>query len=246
MYISYPIEASYCSCFFARRPTRGVGPAVRTCPAGGPPASEVDQRILDAARRVFLERGLTGASIDEIAAVARAGKPTIYARYPDKEALFTAVVMRIVATTIERFESVVPAGTTIEERLVNAAVALLHQALINDTIDMMRVGISESRRFPELAISVHRMARQLCEETIRRVLGEVAQSGEREVLPAFRPEHLAATTHLFVDLVVMPLVLRALFGEKRKSLQAEIESHVARSVAFFLAACRNGGHEHRV
>jgi hypothetical protein len=46
---------------------------------------------------------------------------------------------------------------------------------------------------------------------------------------------------VFVDLVVMPLVLRALFGQKRKSLQAEIEPHVARTVAFFLAACRNGG-----
>src|SRR5580704_11788940 len=67
-------------------------------------AGEVDQRILDAARSVFLERGLAGASIDEIAATARAGKPTIYARYPDKETLFAAVVMRNVAITVERFE----------------------------------------------------------------------------------------------------------------------------------------------
>jgi AcrR family transcriptional regulator len=214
--------------------------AVRT---GRPPrelAGEVDQRILDAARRVFLERGLTGASMDEIAAMAHAGKSTIYARYSDKEALFTAVVMRNIATTIERVERIVPAGTTIEERLVNASAALLHWVLVSDTIDMMQVGISEARRFPNLAISVHRMARQRSEETIRRVLGDVAQSGERDALPAFRSEQLAATTHLFVDLVVMPLVVRALFGEKRKSLQAEIEPHVARNVAFFLAACRNG------
>jgi AcrR family transcriptional regulator len=183
----------------------------------------------------------SGASIDEIAAIARAGKPTIYARYSGKEALFAAVVMRTVATTIERFESVVPAGTTIEERLANAATALLNRALISDTIDMMRVGISEARRFPELAISVHRMARQRGEDTIRRVLSEVVQSDGRDALPAFRPEQLAATTHFFVDLVAMPLVLRALFGEKRKSLQAEVGSHAARSVAFFLAACRNGG-----
>jgi hypothetical protein len=106
---------------------------------------------------------------------------------------------------------------------------------------MMQVGISEARRFPDLAISVHRMARQRSEETISRVLGDVAQSGGRDALPAFRSEQLAATTHVFVDLVVMPLVMRALFGEKRKSLQAEIESHVARNVAFFLADCRNGG-----
>jgi AcrR family transcriptional regulator len=219
----------------------GGSPAVRT---GRPPrefAGEVDQRILDAARRVFLERGLAGASIDEIAAIARAGKPTIYARYSDKEALFAAVVMHNVAITMERFESVVPAGTTNEERLANAAATLLHRALVSDTINMMRMGISEARRFPELASSVRRMARERGEDTIRRVLGGVAQSDKRDALPAFRPEQLVATTHLFVDLVVTPLVLRALFGEKRKSLQAEIGPHVARSVAFFLAACRNGG-----
>jgi AcrR family transcriptional regulator len=213
--------------------------AVRT---GRPPrerAGEVDQRILDAAHRVFLERGLAGASIDEIAAIARAGKPTIYARYSDKEALFAAVVMRNVATTIEPFESVVPAGTTIEERVADAAAALLNRALISDTIDMMRVGISEARRFPELAISVRRMARRRGEDTIRRVLVEVAQSDGRDALPAFGPEQLAATTNFFFDLVLMPLFVRALFGEKRKSLQAEVRPHVARSVAFFLAACRN-------
>ena len=215
--------------------------AVRT---GRPPrdrAGEVDERIIDAARRVFLERGLAGASIDEIAAIARAGKPTIYARYPDKEALFVAVAMRHVATTTEQFEHLVPAGTTIEERLADAAAKLLLWGLVSDATDMMRMGISEARRFPELAVSVHRMARQRCEVTVGRILREAAQSGDSAALPAFAPDQLAATTHLFVDVVVMPLVLRALFGEKRKSLQAEIGPHVARSVAFFLAACRNSG-----
>jgi AcrR family transcriptional regulator len=35
---------------------------------------EVDERILDAARKLFVERGFEGASIDEIAEAARAGK----------------------------------------------------------------------------------------------------------------------------------------------------------------------------
>src|SRR5258706_8731888 len=90
--------------------------AVRT---GRPPrelAGEVETRILDAAHRVFVERGLAGASMEEIAEVARAGKPTIYARFPNKKALFTAVVMRNVAANVARFESHVPKGTTIEDR----------------------------------------------------------------------------------------------------------------------------------
>ena len=41
--------------------------------------------------------------------------------------------------------------------------------------------------------------------------------------------------------MLLPLIVRALFGEKLKQLCAEIGPHVTRSIAFFLAACRHGG-----
>ena len=110
----------------------GKGPAIekhskkrRPVRTGRPPrklAGEVETRILDAAHRVFLERGLAGASVDEIAGIARAGKPTVYARFPGKEALFTAVVMRNIVADIARFESHVPIGATIEKRLASVGV----------------------------------------------------------------------------------------------------------------------------
>jgi len=135
-------------------------PAVRTGRPRREFAGEVDARILDAARRVFLERGLAGASIDEIAEVASAGKPTIYARFPSKESIFTAVVTRNVAANVARFESHVPIGATIEERLASIGVAVLHWALVSDTVGLIRLAIAEAPRFPNLASSVHRMARE--------------------------------------------------------------------------------------
>ncbi len=71
--------------------------------------------------------------------------------------------------------------------------------------------------------------------------GVVAQADGLNSLPAFAPERLSTTTHFFVDLVFMPMIMRALFGEKLKSRGAEVGTHVARSVAFFLAACQHGG-----
>ena len=124
---------------------------------GRPPlklAGEVDARILDAARRVFLERGLAGASIDEIADLACAGKPTIYARFPSKEALFTAVVMRKVAANVAGFANFVPGGATIEERLASVGATVLQRILTGDTVGLMRLSIAEARRFPDLASSV--------------------------------------------------------------------------------------------
>jgi AcrR family transcriptional regulator len=225
---------------------RGPGAKRRTTklPAGRPPrerAGEVDARILDAARRVFLERGVAGASIDEIASVARAGKPTIYARFPGKEALFAAVAMSNVAATAARFEGRVPTGSTLDERLAKLGAALVHWILAADIVPVMRLGISEARRLPDLAINVHLAARRRSEEVVGKLLAEAAQSDALDALPAFAPQQATTTARFFIDLVVWPIVVRALFGEKLKDLRAEVEPDVARGVAFFLAACRSGG-----
>jgi AcrR family transcriptional regulator len=211
---------------------------------GRPPrelAGEVDARILDAAREVFFERGLAGASMEEIAAVARAGKPTLYARFASKEALFAAVVTRDVDSNLAQFEDHLRTGATIEDRLASVGAALLRWALVSDTLALMRLAIAEARRFPELASTVHRMVRERGAEAVARLLREAAQSDASHTLPAFAPERLAATTRLFLETIGLPLLMRALFGEKLETLRAEIGPHVACSVAFFLTACRHGG-----
>jgi len=211
---------------------------------GRPPkglAGAVEERILGAARKVFLERGFEGASIEEIAEAARSGKPTIYARFPGKEPLFTAVVMQSVAANIARIQANTPTGATIDERLENLGAAILQWILVSDAIGLMRVAIAEARRFPDLASSVYGMAREHGVEGLARLLAETAHSDEVGTLPAFAPERLTTTTRFFQDVVLFPLVLRALFGEKLKPLCAEIKPHATRSVAFFLAACRHGG-----
>jgi AcrR family transcriptional regulator len=223
--------------------TAGKG-AARTMRRGRPPKElegEVDGRVLDAARNIFLARGFEGASMDEIAAAARAGKPTIYGRFGDKRALFTAVVERDVLSRIAQFNSVVPAEGTIEQRLTRMGIALLNWTLEDERMALMRLATAEVQRFPDLASSVSRTARQLSTEVAARFLGEIARSGELAALPAFAPEQLAATARSFLDLVVLPLLLRGLFEHKVEALQAEIGPHVEQSVAFFLAACRQGG-----
>jgi AcrR family transcriptional regulator len=223
----------------SKRSARGA--AVRL---GRPPrklAGAVVERILNAARKVFLERGFEGASIEEIAEAARSGKKTIYARFPGKEALFIAAVMQSVAANVARVEAYTPTGATIEQRLQIVAVTALEWILLSDSIGLMRVAIAEAPRFPDLASSVYAMARERGGEAVARLLAEAAQSDELGALPAFAPEHVITTTQLFQDLVILPLAMRALFGEKLEQLRGEIESHARRSIALFLAACRHGG-----
>jgi AcrR family transcriptional regulator len=224
-------------------PARTKAPRRAKVRLGRPPKElegEVDERILMAARKKFLGRGFEGASMDEIAVAARAGKPTIYARFGDKRALFTAVIKHDVLARIAKFSSEAPAEGTIEERLTHTAIAILHWTLDDERMGLMRLAIAEAQRFPDLASNVSRTARQLSTEVAVRFLGEMAQSGEFATLPAFAPERLAITARFFLDLVVVPMLLRGLFEDKVETLQPEIEPHAARTVPFFLAACRHG------
>ena len=167
-----------------------------------------------------------------------AGKPTIYARYGSKEALFAAVVARKVRanTTVE---CVAAMGSTIEQRLEAMASVILERIVSPESIGLMRAVVAEARRFPELAISVKRQARDLGIESVARLLGEVARSGELSAFPAFAPERLPETARRFMDVIVFPMAMRALFGEDLNLLRAEIGPHVKQAVAFFLAACRH-------
>ena len=208
--------------------------------SGRPPralAGEVEERILDAARKVFLERGLEGASIDEIADAAHAGKPTIYARFPGKEALFAAVILRKVRDNTSFFEMITPAGATLEERLASIATAILYKVLTAETVGLCRVTVAEARRFPDLAASVHRMARERASEAVAQLLAEIP---EADRLPGFAADRRTAAASQFRDLILLPMLMRALFGEDLAVLRSEVGAHVARTVAFFLAACRHG------
>ena len=212
----------------------------RAVRSGRPPrehAGRVGERILDAAGRIFLERGFQGASVDEIAEAASAGKPTIYARFPNKQALFTAVVERLVSRNTSHY-ALSCAGDSIEARLQALAAVVLTRLLVPETIGLIRVAVAEARRFPDLATSVSCMGRQRQIEAVAGVFGELAGSTQLGALPAFAPEKLHETARRFLDLAVLPMLMRALFGEELAALRAEIAPHASRSVAFFLAGCR--------
>jgi AcrR family transcriptional regulator len=224
-----PAPASKAKAAFAR---------ARAVRCGRPPrglAGKVEERILGAAGHVFLERGFEGTSVDEIAEAASAGKPTIYARFPNKQALFTAVIERLVRRNTA-FETLSCVGS-IEERLDALAAVILTRLLAPETIGLIRVAVAEARRFPDLATSVSSMGRACPMEAVARLFGEWAASGVIGASPAFAAEKLADTARRFLDLVVLPMLVRALFGEDLDLLRAEIPRHAARSVAFFLAAC---------
>jgi AcrR family transcriptional regulator len=205
---------------------------------GRPPkdlAGDVKARILEAAQQIFLKRGYQSASIDEIAEVAPASKPTIYAHFRGKEALFAAVVARVVSG-LANFEGYAAKGRTVEDKLTSLGTELVER-FINDTVRVARATIAEADRFPSLSRHVHEAGRDRAAAAVSHVLNDATHTLSRTPKGAFGPKRSVATAQIFMDLILLPMLMRALMGDEAKALRKEVPTFVRERVSFFLAAC---------
>jgi len=205
---------------------------------GRPPkdlAGDVKTRILDAAQRVFLKRGYQSASLDEIAEAAPASKPTIYAHFPGKEALFEAVVARVVEGLTD-FGGFAPKGRSVQDKLTSLGTEVVER-FIDETIGITRATIAEADRFPALSRQVHEHGRDRAAAAVSHVLGHATDALPRGAKGPFGPRRSVSTAQIFMDLILLPMLMRALMGEGAKELRSELPAFVRERVSFFLAAC---------
>src|SRR6187549_1946877 len=76
-----------------------------------------DDRVLDAALEVFLKYGYRRATMADIARGAGVSRPTLYVRYPNKQAAFRGVVVRGTAELLREVEAVLEGGQSLPEKL---------------------------------------------------------------------------------------------------------------------------------
>lgn len=82
-------------------------------------------KIVDAAARLFMQRGYTAVSINDIIRAAEITKPTLYYYFPDKEELFVQMGLRVLAQMGERLHNRLARSATMVERLVGLAEVVM-------------------------------------------------------------------------------------------------------------------------
>ncbi|WP_242025499.1 TetR/AcrR family transcriptional regulator [Phormidium tenue] len=109
--------------------------------------------ILEGAMQEFLEHGYAGARIDRIVEAAGVSKATVYRHFPDKEALFTALIQQMSCRKnifeLQSQQSFEEAPSVFLKRYANTM--LENVAEDPQILTFLRIIIGESGRFPELA-----------------------------------------------------------------------------------------------
>ncbi len=194
--------------------------------------------ILDAARTVFLRRGFRSASVDEIAALARISKVTLYKYFPSKEQLYLAVITREIEHA-ERMSDdhldTLAATTDLPADLRAFARDFVAVVTDPDVLRMRRLVAAETERFPELARAWDERARLRGQRTLTRLFQTLRDRG---LLAG--DMHIAAEQFLWL-LLGAPLNA-ALFNPAGESWRRQdLHDHADAAVRTFLAAFSRPG-----
>jgi TetR/AcrR family transcriptional repressor of mexJK operon len=200
-------------------------------PGGRPTRQEAERRhrsLIETAFRLFLDKGSEGASIDEISRRAGVAKGFIYARYPDKAALFVGAIERLMEDAMGTLQVGEPLPDDVEEGLGAYGRRLLDLVLKPEALAFHRLFIAEAPKFPALA--KHFIARNGLLDLIAGVLAGYVDRG------ALAPGDARMRAEHFTILVIgIPRTLALLVGREPP---AEEERRLRAAVRLFLDGCR--------
>ncbi|MGY4289209.1 TetR/AcrR family transcriptional repressor of mexJK operon [Bradyrhizobium sp. LM2.7] len=196
-------------------------------------AIERDQRLIEVATRLFLDRGFDATSLDAVAEAARVSKPTVYARYGDKRGLFAAVFRR----EIERWLAPLSAAAEMqlgssssvsaEQRLVEIGREMLTFTCGSDAMAFSRMMTSQAINFPDIAKLGKEEGWLKAVATTARFFDHLVAQGALDV------EDTTIAAEVFLDVVVGHTHRMATFGMPTEIKSAEKRMRAA--IRLFLA-----------
>ena len=140
----------------------------------GPSTSE---RIIAAARTLFLERGYRDTSLDDVAAEAGVTKPTVYSHFRSKEGLLLAMVKAHVTENAKVVSTSLSASGKTRDDLHKFGTVFLARLLHKDATRWRRLAMSEAREYPEIGKAVFAAGPARVLKTIADFLRQETQSG---------------------------------------------------------------------
>lgn len=192
-------------------------------PKRGRPRQFDPDQVLESVRNVFIAKGYSGASLDDLAAAAGLNRPSLYAAFGDKEQLYIQTLQLYGARSLQRLGQLLARGEPIEERLTaiyKAAIAAYSAPPLHAGCMIVNTAATAATTHPAIAEA----ARNLRTETEAMFERAFAGCVARRELPADPgPSARAKLATAMLD----TLAVRARLGESAASLEAFAQEALA-------------------
>lgn len=186
--------------------------------------------ILDAAKRLFVEQGYDGVSMDQIAAAAGVSKLTVYSHFGDKDALFAAAARAYCEQQLPGQLFDANPGTPLRERLLEIAQAFYAMVSSPEAVAGHRILCT-----PQMADSP--VPGMFWEAGPKRVQGEFAQLLQRRIdAGELEIDDVPRAASQFFTLLKGDVHAQLVMGCGGGACREGVRMHLAASVDMFLRA----------
>jgi TetR/AcrR family transcriptional repressor of mexJK operon len=197
--------------------------------------SDKARAVLAGARAIFLAHGFNAATTDMIQQAAAVSKSTVYAHYPNKEALFTAVVEAECESFLKTARELTFSENRLADNLSAMAKAYLDIVLSPEGLALFRVIAAEAPRFPELGRRFYVAGPGAMNNIVAKALDVALLKGDIDLGGVGRD----AAASLFVSMVRGEPHMQCLAHPDSKPSAAQVDQWASDAVTTFLRAFKS-------
>ncbi len=189
------------------------------------------RRIVDAARAVFLKRGVSKSSLEHIAAEANVTRGAVYWHFKNKTDIFHAIREQVFLPLIDRMDDTLVLSASSKENPLDQIEKSLCQTVneLNENIEMREIYeimMIKCEYVDEFATVLHQIMNN-CSDLVEKIELAYERAKHQGLLSThLSPKALAMDTHLFFGGLLHMWVKDAEGTKFRNQAIALIKSHI--------------------
>lgn len=98
--------------------------------------NDMESRILEAATKVFIDRGYDGTNMTMIAEAAGIGRPALYYYYRTKDKIFGEIFGKLISSFLPKIVEIISMDAPVEERITDLVNAYFNQLMKNPKLPL--------------------------------------------------------------------------------------------------------------
>jgi len=191
------------------------------------------EEILDAAKKVFFEKDLATATVDEIAEAAELSKGTLYLYYKSKEDMYLGVMMRGMEELYKEFERIELSTASTVKKLIELG-SIYKEYFIEHRKFFRMIHFLQAPQFHK---QVSEEMKQNCDlegQRLWNVINNILQNGVKEgvLRPNFNPMELAVILWSNMNGLLLRIDNEGETWKKRFNIDLEHTLEVANTLLF--------------
>lgn len=209
------------------------GESSRNAPMLGPRGQARRRALLDAAAKLFVEKGFEKTTLSDIVHLAGGSRATLYEQFGDKEGLFRAVMEENNRRISEQMAAAHANSWRGPEAALTSFGLRFVWALMDEQIfAVLRILITEAERLPGVAEAFWEIGPDTGVQRVADYLRHATASGQ------LRVEDPLMAAHSFIAMITTNMIMRRLMLPQAPVDMAAVETMVRASVRLFLDGVR--------